>query len=181
MIDKDGTDQRSPRQHLMQLAAGYVPSSAVWVAAQLGIPDLLGAGVQSAAELARKTETNEDALYRVLRLLCTVGIFAEPKPRHFALTPPSMLLCSDHPQSMKDLVIGGASPWHFKIQGGLMHSVRTGEPAAEHVLGKSMWDFIASEPVEFERFNRSATSMSKTTASLCSKRTTFPAAKHWSM
>ena len=69
-----------PLQHLMQIGTGYVLSSALWVAAELKIADLLREGPMPSAELARKTQTNEDALYRTLRVLAMVGIFAETEP-----------------------------------------------------------------------------------------------------
>jgi len=76
-----------PSQMLLQFAAGYVPAAALWIAAELGIADLLGAQPVSVTELARSTGANEDALFRILRVLAMVGIFSETEPRHFALTP----------------------------------------------------------------------------------------------
>ncbi len=78
-----------PSQHILQFATAYVPCSALWVAAELKVADLIGAGEKPVAELAKKTKTNEDALFRILRLLAMVGIFTETEPRHFALTPPA--------------------------------------------------------------------------------------------
>ena len=50
-------------------------------------------------ELAETTSTNADALYRLLRALASVGIFAEGEPRQFALTPLAEPLRSDVPGS----------------------------------------------------------------------------------
>src|SRR5207244_13152240 len=93
-----------PSQLLLQFATAYVPSAALWVAAELKVADLIGTGSKSIAELAKKTNTNEDALFRILRLLAMTGIFTECRPRHFALTPPAGFLGSCHPQSMTDTV-----------------------------------------------------------------------------
>lgn len=149
-----------PSQHILQFAAGYVPSSALWVAAELKIADLIGSGVKPVAELAKKTNTNEDALFRTLRLLAMVGIFAETKPRHFALTPAAELLRSDHPQSMRDTVVWLADPFHFRIAAELLHSVRTAQPTVEHVTGKPAFEYFASDPVEFDRFHLAMTNLS---------------------
>jgi len=66
-----------PEARLMQIVGGCFPSQAVYVAAKLGIADLLKAEPLTVAELARKTETHERALYRVLRCLASLGIFRE--------------------------------------------------------------------------------------------------------
>src|SRR5215813_12046907 len=93
-----------PSQQILQIATSYVPCAALWVAAELKIADLLSNGAQDVAALAKLTNTNEDALYRMLRLLSMLGIFTETKSRHFALTPSAEFLRSDHPQSLHDMV-----------------------------------------------------------------------------
>jgi len=149
-----------PAQHLLQFATGYVPCSALWVAAELKIADLIGSKSMPVAELSKKTNTNEDALFRTLRLLAMVGIFTETEPRHFALTPAAELLRSDHPQSMRDTVVWLADPFHFQIAAELLHSVRTGEPTVEHVTGKPAFEYFATDKVEFDRFHLAMTNLS---------------------
>lgn len=149
-----------PSQILLQLGTAYVPCSALWVAAELNIADLIGAGSKPIAELARASGTNEDALFRVLRLLAMLGIFTETEPRQFALTPAAELLRSDHPQSMRDTIVWLADPFHFQIAGELLHSVRTGQPTVEHVTGKAVFEYFATDQVEFDRFHRAMTNLS---------------------
>jgi len=145
---------------LIQLGTAYVVSSALWVATELNIADLLRQGPRPVAELARSTNTNEDALYRVLRVLAMLGVFSETTPRTFALTPPAERLRSDHPQSMRDTVIWLTDPFHFNIAADLMHSVRTGQPTIEHVTGQKVFDYFPTNPVEYERFHRAMTNLS---------------------
>jgi len=147
-------------QHLLQFSTAYVPSAALWVAAELKVADLIGTGSKSVAELALSTNTNADALFRVLRLLAMVGIFTETAPRHFALTPTAEPLRSDHPQSMRDTVVWLADPFHFNIAAELLHSVRTGEPTVEHVTGKPAFEYFPTNPVEFDRFHLAMTNLS---------------------
>ena len=68
---RDGA--HDPLQHLMQLSTGYIAAAALYTAVQLNVADQLAAGSKSAAELAGATGANEDALYRVLRLLASLG------------------------------------------------------------------------------------------------------------
>ncbi len=147
-------------QQLLQIATAYVPNSALWVAAELKVADLLVQGARAVSVLAEQTHTNEDALYRILRLLAMVGIFVETKPRHFALTPAAELLRSDHPKGLRDMVVWIADPFHFRVASDLLHSVKTGQPTVEHVTGKPAFEYFASDPVEFDRFHHAMTTMS---------------------
>jgi hypothetical protein len=149
-----------PSQVVLQFATAYVPCAALWVAAELKVADLIGAGSKPIDELAKKTNSNEDALFRILRLLSMMGIFTETKPRHFALTPPAELLRSDHPQSMRDTVVWLADPFHFNIAAELLHSVRTGQPTVEHMTGKPAFEYFPTNAVEFQRFHLAMTNLS---------------------
>ena len=62
---------------LARLVSGYWYTQTVYVAAKLGIADLLKDGPRSAQELAEATGTSPRALYRLLRALASIGIFAE--------------------------------------------------------------------------------------------------------
>ena len=71
--------QPDPAQTIFQIATGYMASAALQTVIKLGIADHLAAGPQTVADLARKTGANEDALYRVLRALASLGIFEETR------------------------------------------------------------------------------------------------------
>jgi len=85
----------APHRKLDQMITGYWASQAIYAAASLGIADLLTTGPQTAEQLATATETNAGALYRLLRALASVGIFAENEQNEFALTPLAEYLRSD--------------------------------------------------------------------------------------
>jgi len=130
------TTQANPKQAaelpppmlLFQLATGFYLSRALYVAAKLGIADLLAEGPRPAAALAEATHTHASALARVLRLLVTAGVFAEETDGRFALTPVSQCLRSAVPGSVRAAVMlfgGGAqNAWT-----DLLYCVETGEPA----------------------------------------------------
>jgi hypothetical protein len=75
-----------PQAAMLQMISGFWISRAICVAAQLGIPDQLKQAPRSAADLAAATNTHARSLYRVLRALVSVGVFAETDEGHFALT-----------------------------------------------------------------------------------------------
>jgi DNA-binding IclR family transcriptional regulator len=78
----------------------YMLSQSLYVAARLGIADLLQNGPQSSDALATAVGAHPDALYRVLRALASVGIFAEVEHRQFTLTPLARCLQTDVPGSL---------------------------------------------------------------------------------
>ena len=80
-------DQLPPPLLLYQLATGHYVSQAIYVAAALGIADLLADGPRAAEELARSTGTDAPSLRRVLRLLASAGVLRETDDGMFDLTP----------------------------------------------------------------------------------------------
>ena len=61
---------------LFQMATAYWVSQAIYVAAKLGIADLLADGPQSYAALAIATRSDPSSLFRLLRALSNVGVFS---------------------------------------------------------------------------------------------------------
>ena len=72
-------------QVFFQLMTGYRVSQALYVAAKLGIADLLADGPRNAEDLARSAGAHPPSLHRLLRALASVGVLAEDEGR-FALT-----------------------------------------------------------------------------------------------
>jgi len=150
-----------PVETIMQLSLGYMASMCLQVAAKLGIADLLAAGPKPVKELARSTGSHEDRLYRVLRVLASVGVFTETGPRTFALTPPAETLRSDAPNSALPMVTWMTDAFHFKTFAGMLHSVKTGEITFNHVYGKPIFEYFAEDPEESAVFNAAMTCMSE--------------------
>lgn len=152
-----------PEAQLMQIVGGCFQSQAVYVAAKLGIADLLKAQPLPVAELAQKTGTHERALYRLLRCLASLGVFKETDTRVFELTPTAELLASDHPGSMRDAAIFMGEPWHWSVYSDMLYSVTTGKVAWERVHGTEVFPYFQEHPEEYEIFNRAMTSFSTNT------------------
>ena len=84
---------------------GYMVTRSISVVAELNVPDALKDGPQSTADLAQAVGAHEGALGRVMRTLVSTGLFAEPEPGTYALTPVSELLRTDVPASMRDMAV----------------------------------------------------------------------------
>src|SRR5277367_858304 len=114
---------------LYQIGIGHYFSRALYLAASLGIADLLRDGPRTHQELAQATETDPHSLRRVMRLLASVGVFEEQPDGKFALTPVGQHLRSDVAVSMRQSVMLFAGPAVFDAWKDLEYCVRTGEPA----------------------------------------------------
>jgi hypothetical protein len=150
-----------PAEQLMQFATGYIVSSALYTATQLGIPDLLKGGPKSAQDLAASCGAQEDALYRLLRALSSIGVFNEVAARTFALTLTGELLRSDRDDSVRDMVLWLTNKFHFHTYPEMPHSVKTGETVVERVYGESCFGYLEKDKEVGEVFNRAMTMFSK--------------------
>ncbi|GAA1041086.1 methyltransferase [Virgisporangium ochraceum] len=131
---------------LRQMISAYQVSQAVHVAAVLGIPDLLKDGARPCDELARSSGSDEDGLYRLLRALAGVGVFAEVSPRRFALTPLSALLRSDVDGSLHALAVMNGQEWFWRPWGRLVDGVRTGGSVFEPIFGMPYFEYLQRNP-----------------------------------
>jgi len=131
-----------PPATLLQMMTGYWVSQALYVAAKLGVADLLADGPRPVEALAAATQTDAPSLRRVLRALASVGIFTEAHPGTFALTPLAALLRTGTPDSMRALAIMYAEE-QYRAWGGVLHSVQTGDTAFEQQFGDSYFAYLA--------------------------------------
>ncbi len=154
-----------PPVQMMGLITGYWVSQAVGVVAMLGVADQLTDSPRHSDELARLVEADPQPLYRVLRLLASVGIFTEVAPRTFALTPLGETLRSDALDSVRNYAITETAPGHWLPWGRLLGSVRTGRPMASEALGMELFDWYAQNPEEAGFFNAAMGNLSALAAS----------------
>lgn len=157
-------EQLPPEAQMMQTLGASLISQAAYVAAKLGVADLLAENPKPVAELAAASATDERSLYRVLRTLAMVGIFRETEPKVFANTPISETLRSEAPNSLRDTAIWFGEEPHWRVYGHMLYSVRTGKAAWKHVHGQDAFPYIFETNRELgDIFNRAMTSFSGTT------------------
>ena len=150
-----------PSVALLQLAAGFWISRAISVAAKLGIADLLGEGPRGCDDLARATGVHAPTLYRLLRALAGVGVFAEAEDGRFALTPMAECLRTDAPNSIRAYAIMLGEDWFWRAWGDLPHSVATGESGFEHVHGMPLFEYFRREPEQAALFDEAMSNRSR--------------------
>jgi SAM-dependent methyltransferase len=141
-----------PSHQIMRLGLGFAISQALRVVIELGIADLLAAGERSVADVAAVTKVDADALYRVMRLLASEGVFMESRPRHFTLTDVGAALQSDRPGPGEFVRMTNSEPYLAFSQ--LLHSVQTGKPAFDKVFGSPRFDWLSDHPEQAALFQR---------------------------
>jgi hypothetical protein len=126
----------------------------------LNVADHLASGPKDVSELARMSGANEDALFRVLRLLASLGVFAETGSRQFALNPAAELLRKDVPGSLRGMAVFLPDPFHFRTYANLLDSVTTGKPAVDTTFGMPVFEYLAKNPEYSKVFNDAMTALS---------------------
>jgi len=130
--------------HVALLEKLFMPFmfQAIYVAADLHLADHLKDGAKSIGELAQVTQTDESALYRLLRSLTSMDIFKESEKGIFELTPMAEWLRSDVEGSLHSmaLMLGGQPMWNLLPE--LLTSIKTGESSFEKTFKQSFYEYL---------------------------------------
>lgn len=140
---------------LVQMATAYWVSRLLYVAAKLSLADHLAAGdgPQSADALAAKTGMHPQALYRVMRTLASLGLFAETGEKQFALTPLGEAMKTGAPGSARATVLTLAGDWCWRGFEQLPYSVETGKSGCERAMGEPIFDWLGKHPEDAALFS----------------------------
>jgi hypothetical protein len=136
-----------PPFRLIQMGSAYWQSRALYVAAELGVADALGDGEKSSSELAAELGAQEGHLYRLLRMLASLGVFCESGERRFSNSKLSACLRRDHPQSVRAMILMHNSlemsrPW-FESLGP---AIRSGDTPFVLSHGEELFAYMDSHP-----------------------------------
>lgn len=127
----------NPLLTLTQLSATIALPRILREAAQIRLGHLVAERPRSLAEIAIHYRFDERVLALVLDVLVGNDILIEEDGLYYS-TPLSDQL------DMIDQLFVGIESWHCWSQ--LDHSLRTGEPAFEHVYGTDFFSYLASQP-----------------------------------
>lgn len=152
--------ESAPREALLQMTNAYMISQALYVAAKLGIADLLKGGPKTVRDMASSSGVDEFSLYRFLRTLASEGVFCELDDQCFTLTPMAELLRADATGSLRGWAIFRGEPFVWKPYGELLNSVRTGRPAFDHVFGMPVFQYFENNPDAAAIFDEAMRSVS---------------------
>jgi len=136
----------------------------MYVAATLGVADLLRDGPRTTVDLGRQLDVNEAALYRTLRALAGEGIFEETAPRTFANNQLSRFLATDVPGSIRSILTFKGSGFFFAPFGEILYSIQTGQSARTKTLGMNGFEYLRRHPEMARVFDDAMTNVSELSA-----------------
>lgn len=139
------TEAGSAPVRLGRLMDGYLTTWLLFVAARLGVADVLAAGPCTTAEIAAAVGADPGALRRVLRGLAVDEVVAEVGGDRFALTATGELLRTGVPGSLRDAVLVRGD-LYAAAAAGLLAAVRTGGTAFEQVYGQPFFAHLDADP-----------------------------------
>ena len=142
------------KTQMNQLIRGYWTTQAIFVAAELRIADLLTEGPMHPEELGRMAGVKGDMLYRVLRALASLGVFAEDEEGRFMLTPLAETLCGDSGQRAYARLHGQEL---YQSWAKLLEAVRTGDAGFVKAFGMPAFEFFSKNPERGAVFDRAMT------------------------
>jgi predicted O-methyltransferase YrrM len=151
---------------LRHMINGFWISQALYVAATLRLADLLRDGPKTANELAKLSGAHGSSLYRLLRALASIGVFAEDSEGRFELTPLAQHLRTDVPISHAAWAIWSGHRPTWAMWGELLHCIRTGEAGFPKIHGMPVWEFNSRHPEHDAIFNAAMTGTSRPQAEL---------------
>ncbi|KAF3889874.1 MULTISPECIES: methyltransferase [Nostocales] len=155
--------QNTPAQAAMlQMITGSWLARSIYAAAKLGIADLLKESPKSCEELANAVFVRPKPLYRLLRALASVGVFAEEQQGYFTLTPLATCLISDRPGSLRSLAMMLGSTEFHQAWGDILYSLQTEKSAFEHLYGMSLFQYYTQNAETARIFDEAMTAFSTT-------------------
>jgi hypothetical protein len=149
-----------PPIDLLNMITGHWKAQAIYVAAKLGIADVLRDGPMSSSAIASAVGAHPGSLYRLLRALGSLGVFRERSDGQFELTPISVLLQTEHPGSMRSITLAMCGP-PYRAWEGAFYSVTTGKSAFEHIYGESFFEHLAKDAEASRVFNEAMSNQSR--------------------
>lgn len=148
-----------PPVAVLELIMGSMVTQAVYVAAKLGIADVLKDGPLPPKDIAERVGAHPDAVNRLLRALASQGLFRGDGKR-YELTPLGDALRTDSEVSMRSMALMTGSPEHWEHWGHLLDSVRDGEEVVSKLRGMDLWDYFQANKAFADVFNEAMTSVS---------------------
>jgi ubiquinone/menaquinone biosynthesis C-methylase UbiE len=148
-----------PREKLSDLVQSHRVTAVIYVAARLGLAELLRDGSRTVEELASRTHADRDALARLLVALSTVGICSRVGEGRYLLTELGAGLDGAE-RSLKNWVIFEGSML-VRRWDGLLDSIMSGKTAAQLQDVDDNFDLMARTPEHVRIFNEAMTDLTR--------------------
>lgn len=158
----------SGRETILTLIAGEWIAKSLYAAVRLNIASHLGSGPKRIEELAVETQSDEESLYRLMRMLASAGVFHEEEGRIFSHSPASELLAKEHPQSLYTLV-KLYSQEVSQSWDKLPECIQEGKPAFQIFFGQPVFPYFRQRPQLAAEFHVAMWEKSRAVTDSCLK------------
>ena len=137
---------------LLEMMYGYQKSQALFVAAKLGIADILSNGSKTADELAKATGVNSRSIYHLMRSLISVGVFSTEDNDKFQLNPMGKHLLTGTSDSLRGTVMAMGDEG-YQAWGNLLYGLKTGKTAFNHTFNRDIYSYLKQDSEASVNFN----------------------------
>jgi hypothetical protein len=151
-------NQMGPAPMVFRMASAYWASQTIYVAAKLGVADVLGEGSKSNDEIASAIGANSKSLARLTRALVALGVLTVDDDGRFGLTRIGASLQSGMPGSMRSIVLTLGEE-HYQAWGKLIDSVKCDKPAFDEIYRRPLFDYLAQNSAAARTFNEAMTDL----------------------
>ena len=135
------------REKIAGMLVGSTVTQLVYVAAKLGIPDLLAAGPLTTEEICAKTGANRRALGGMLRAMAAMEILSEDSSGRYSASAIGEFLRGWRSHA---LLLGEE---YYRATGNLLHTALTGESAFAQTFGMDFYEYMTRNEEAGARFN----------------------------
>lgn len=145
---------------LLDLIQSHRVTAVIYVAAKLGIAELLRDGSRTLDTLANATGADKEALRRLLVALSTVGICSLADEDRYSLTELGAGLDGEAEHSFKHWAIFEGQRL-TRSWNGMLESIMAGKTAAQLLNVANSFDLMARDPEIVSMFNAAMTDMTR--------------------
>jgi hypothetical protein len=144
---------------VFEKAQGFWIAKAIGIACELDIAGFIGSGSRSVEEIAEKTGTLPQPLYRLMRALASDGIFRETEHGVFKNTPLSDAL-TDRKGSMRYMIQHQLGETNMQMITHLLYSLKTDKSVAGKLYGTDIFEYLKMNPEKNKLYNKAMTNTS---------------------
>ena len=142
--DNIQSEGESSSSALLEMMHGYQKSQALFVAAKLGIADILSDSSKTADELAKAAGVNSHGIYHLMRMLVSVGVFSLEDNEKFCLNSLGKHLLTGTSDSLRGTVMVMGDEI-YQAWGNLLYGIKTGETAFNHTFNRDFYSYLKQD------------------------------------
>jgi len=156
---------------LYQIIENVILSRALYVCCDLNIADILQDSPMDITELSNKTQCEQSALARLMRVLVMNDFFVLDNNK-YSITALGETLSKDHANSLRPLFLHDDET-RWNALGNLGYCIKTGRPSFDQLYNEDYFSCLSKNKELSERFNQAMHIISNTEEDIIAKEVEF--------